>query len=1007
MLFANMLMLIGLSAALIPIILHLLNRGSAEPIEWGAMQFLLGSVVSRSRQILIEEMLLLALRCLLLALLALAMALPFVPPGSTVPWGLMLPAVLLGAALLGAGTVLWDSRGWRWGLVAAGALLLLLAVTAGLAERWLQSHRWQTSGGGRDIAIVIDGSASMEIEVDGKTNFDRAIDEARTLAAALGPRDGASVIVAGLQPRLVLASPVVSRKQVAGAIARARLTGGRMAVHDALEAAAATLDEGRNPNRTIILITDGQAAGWKSSGDVNWELLAETFKGEEPKPQLIVRVLPVLRSFRNVGIADIRLSRDVIGPDRPVAIHVKVENTGGETIEGPLKVALRVDGEPEGEAASVATLQAGAAETVTFRPQFDRSGAHTIEARVAVDDDFASDNTAARAIQTLHRLPVLVIEGNASTRPLDWASAYIKSALAPLPLPEEKTGPESKKAPAAPPVDLVDLTVWSAEHTGSIPDFSRWRVVILAGVPRLRSKVSQRLAKFVAHGGGLLIAPGENALPDFYNGWKTAGGVPVVPATIGKRWTETAKEKARHPAATTFAHRGFRLVRDKVRSDIASAGITACWRLEPDATDRNVSVCGSFDNGDPFAIERRLGEGRVLMTAVSLDARGSDLPALGTFAPFVHELVTSLIRPPEGGLEFNPADKIALTLADEEHGATGKSDRLPLDVPGLRADYFADRHFGLHRSTTIDKTPNFSWGRNPPAPGVPIEGFSVRWTGSFIAPKPGEYTFGLRGHQGARLWIDGKLLIEATAKDAVNTKKYKDGHKPGKIRLTGEPQTIRVEYQGAHDSYIYLHCRGADKKWVNLEKALRVGKPWQYEFPPGTAVTVTPPSGPEVPVVLEPKGRALLAGVDAVHRPGVYQLALPEFITDSFRHVAIGGKVPFVVRSSPEESHLATLSDEDFNRGAKVFPLAAARSTEDAVRALTGKVPGRRLWRYLAMAALVAVLLEVALTRWIAMQRRLGATRQVDFTSAATNGQGFRSKALSGFGLSEQPTEGQ
>ncbi|MFH1730654.1 MAG: VWA domain-containing protein, partial [Planctomycetota bacterium] len=279
MLFANTLMLIGLFAALIPIIIHLLNRRAAETVDWGAMQFLLGSVVSRSRRMLLEEMLLLALRCLLLALVALAMALPFVPAGSTVPWGLMLPAVLLGAALLGAGTVLWDARGWRWGLIAAGALLLLLAVTAGLAERWIQSHRWQTSGGGRDVAIVIDGSASMLLEVDGKTNFDRAVEEARTLAATLGPEDAASVIVAGLRPRLVLASPVVSRKQVAGAIARARPTGGRMAVREALATAAATLEEGGNPNRTIILITDGQAAGWKSSGEVNWELLAETFQG--------------------------------------------------------------------------------------------------------------------------------------------------------------------------------------------------------------------------------------------------------------------------------------------------------------------------------------------------------------------------------------------------------------------------------------------------------------------------------------------------------------------------------------------------------------------------------------------------------------------------------------------------------------------------------------------------------------------------------------------------------
>ena len=52
--FANTLMLLGLSAAAIPILIHLLNRRKARDIDWGAMQFLLGSVVSRSRRMLLN-----------------------------------------------------------------------------------------------------------------------------------------------------------------------------------------------------------------------------------------------------------------------------------------------------------------------------------------------------------------------------------------------------------------------------------------------------------------------------------------------------------------------------------------------------------------------------------------------------------------------------------------------------------------------------------------------------------------------------------------------------------------------------------------------------------------------------------------------------------------------------------------------------------------------------------------------------------------------------------------
>ena len=69
-----------------PLIIHLLNRRKAKVVEWGAMRFLVGSLVSRRRRIQIEEMILLALRCLLMALLALAVARPFTPgESSTAP----------------------------------------------------------------------------------------------------------------------------------------------------------------------------------------------------------------------------------------------------------------------------------------------------------------------------------------------------------------------------------------------------------------------------------------------------------------------------------------------------------------------------------------------------------------------------------------------------------------------------------------------------------------------------------------------------------------------------------------------------------------------------------------------------------------------------------------------------------------------------------------------------------------------------------------------------------
>ena len=96
MTFIHYSMLFGLLATLVPIILHILNRRHAKDVEWGAMQFLLGSLVNRRRRILLEEMMLLAMRCLLMALIVLAIAQPIVPANSRIPWILVLPLILLG-----------------------------------------------------------------------------------------------------------------------------------------------------------------------------------------------------------------------------------------------------------------------------------------------------------------------------------------------------------------------------------------------------------------------------------------------------------------------------------------------------------------------------------------------------------------------------------------------------------------------------------------------------------------------------------------------------------------------------------------------------------------------------------------------------------------------------------------------------------------------------------------------------------------------------------------------
>ncbi|MCX7749642.1 MAG: S8 family serine peptidase [Clostridia bacterium] len=102
---------------------------------------------------------------------------------------------------------------------------------------------------------------------------------------------------------------------------------------------------------------------------------------------------------------------------------------------------------------------------------------------------------------------------------------------------------------------------------------------------------------------------------------------------------------------------------------------------------------------------------------------------------------------------------------------------------GLKAEYFDDLNMN-NLKLTQNENVSFNWGTGSPHSTINSDTFSVRWQGEVEAKYSEEYTF-YASHEGeAKLWIDGKLIFDATTSECS-----------GKITLeAGKYYPICLEY---------------------------------------------------------------------------------------------------------------------------------------------------------------------------------------------------------------------
>lgn len=266
--FLNPLFLLGLLAAAIPVIIHLFTRRRPREQQFPSLEFLTEVNQSEIRRLQLKQWLLLLLRTLAVAALALAMARP----------------ALRGAAGRGA------RAGGRTGAAATVVALVDVSGSMGAAS---------PAGS---------GAATLAAQARGVVE---------DLLTTLGPADELLLVPYDRAPRPLSARPSSDVGRLRAA-AQALEAGAQSTDHRAaLEFAARALAETRALNRELFWISDFQAAGFRAGagapapppnggGSASGSFVAAP---PGPWPQARVYLVPLPpRSRANVGLTDASLA---------------------------------------------------------------------------------------------------------------------------------------------------------------------------------------------------------------------------------------------------------------------------------------------------------------------------------------------------------------------------------------------------------------------------------------------------------------------------------------------------------------------------------------------------------------------------------------------------------------------------------------------------------------------------------------------------------------------------
>lgn len=609
--FLNPFMLFGAGAIAIPIIIHLLNRRRFQRVVWAAMRFVKVSTEKNQRRMLVEDMILLAIRCLMLALLALAVARP--------------------AMRSTTHNVFGQSK-----------------VTA---------------------VIILDNSASMGVSDGVQTRFDKARKIAEQAVDALPSGSAAAVILASDVAKEVIKEPTHDLNLARKTVREAPLSDRATDLFPSIEKALETLKGRSAIRKEIYIVTDGQLAGWRQLGDIQKTLKQAKEAGGEQQVSAHL-VLVGDSQERNLGISGLVLSSGLAPLNRPLRFEAQVANYGKQEAKDT-RVSLMVDGTSADEV-TIPNIPPGGTRSVPLNTRLKSEGWHNITVRIPADR-FPGDDARTLAVRAIREIRVLMVDGEPGSEPRESETFFLGHAL--VPVSAEEAEQYYVKTSTIAPADMAGTRFddFDAVVLANVPDFSTdtatamenfvkrgGGLLIFPGAKMNASFYNSQLGTTRKLLPATFGEPrGDAAQEDKFLTFQTKGyDHPIVAL-----WNDANAGTL----ASTRTFRSFDLTLLPAATGETEKSNVPTPTPAPAQTNAAVSFAAPktilrYSDGSIAMAERALGLGRVVMFASTADTAWNDLAVRPAFVPLLHRTLGTLIQRHDDGANVRVGAQFARRL---------------------------------------------------------------------------------------------------------------------------------------------------------------------------------------------------------------------------------------------------------------------------------------------------------------------------------------------------------